>query len=156
MPAWEETKICGNVRRMKNPLTDRPLSLRFWAKVSIGVGCWIWIGGKTNAGYGKLRLGRDCGFRTELAHRIAYEMFHGPLSIGQQIDHLCRVRSCVNPEHLEPVSSRENILRGRGISAQNASKTHCHRGHPLTGDNVYVPPKRPNVRNCKACRKARV
>lgn len=71
--------------------------------------CWVWTGAKQSAGYGALRVDG----RVVLAHRHAYEQAVGPIPAGLQLDHLCRVTDCVNPEHLEPVTNRENVLRGR-------------------------------------------
>ena len=99
---------------------------RFWAKVakdgpppafrpSLGP-CWIWAAGRMKDGYGRLRIGPR---RAVLAHRFAYEQLRGPIPESAELDHLCRVPSCVNPEHLEPVSHRENCRRGlRGILAK--------------------------------------
>ena len=88
-----------------------------------------------------------------LAHRYSYEKFVGPIPEGLQLDHLCRVRNCVNPEHLEPVTCRENLLRGNTLNAMNARKTHCVNGHEFTPENTkYRPDGR---RRCAACSKAR-
>lgn len=108
-------------------------------------GCWGWAGRKQPDGYSKFRDNN----RSSLAHRYSYEHFRGPIPDGLVIDHLCRNRSCSNPAHLEAVTMRENLLRGEGIFAKNARKTHCKRGHALTGDNVY----RTHLghRGCRAC-----
>lgn len=96
--------------------------------------CWLWQGVVTNAGYGHVwAKGRRI-----LAHRVFYERHVGAIPLGMELDHLCRVRRCVNPAHLEPVTTRENILRGSAPTAANARKTHCKRGHPLSGDNLYL------------------
>ena len=86
-----------------------------------------------------------------LAHRFAYETFVGPIPEGLTIDHLCRIRHCVNPEHLEAVTDRVNILRGEGISAQHARATHCPQGHPYDLINTYVAPD--GDRDCRDCRR---
>lgn len=88
-------------------------------------GCVLWLGAMRQNGYGFLSRGG----RTWLAHRLAYEAARGPIPAGMTIDHLCRVRSCINPAHLEPVSRRTNTLRGFGITAQNSRKQTCPRGH---------------------------
>jgi len=85
-------------------------------------GCWLWTGWGTHDGYGRFAVTQKVKFS---AHRFAYELYRGPIPLGRTLDHLCRVRRCVNPAHLEPVSLRENILRGEGLAALNASKTHC-------------------------------
>lgn len=119
---------------------------RFWSKVEKGGPdeCWHWTG-TLGRGYGLLWTGE----RLVVAHRWLYEREKGPIPDGLQLDHLCRVRACVNPAHLEPVTGRTNVLRGIGISAENARKTHCKYGHPLNGKNLY---KRNGKRHCRACR----
>lgn len=126
----------------------RPVRDRFMAHVArpedAHVKCWEWQGAKDGTGYGKLWDGK----RLSPAHRVAYELFVGPIPSGLQIDHLCRNRACVNPAHLEPVTCRENILRGVGLSAVNAKKTQCLRGH----SEWYV---WRGERHCKVCRLVR-
>ena len=131
---------------------------RFWKSVEKTDGCWIYKGGKTN-GYGQFSYGGRGGVNT-LAHRFSYMLEHGslpPKSSGLCLDHLCRRRSCVNPSHLELVSIKENVLRGIGISAKNAKKTHCLQGHEFTEENThYKYPKKGGVtRLCLLCEKAR-
>ena len=83
------------------------------------------------------------------AHRYAYEQVRGPIPAGLELDHLCRNPSCCNPDHLEPVTPRENKLRGTSPTAENARRTHCRRGHPFTQRNTY---RRPDGRRyCRAC-----
>lgn len=108
-------------------------------------GCWLWIGATTN-GYGVTSL-NGVLYR---AHRVFFEATHGPVKMGLQIDHLCRVRSCVNPDHLEAVTQQENIARGDG-GAHWRNKTHCPSGHPYSGDNLYLNSK--GYRWCKTCRR---
>lgn len=107
--------------------------------------CWLWTASIHPTGYGQFQLGR--------AHRVAYELRNGPIPDGLTLDHLCRVRNCVNPDHLEPVTRKVNILRGMGLSAQRARQTHCTRGHPFDEANTHI---RPNgTRRCRACDRAR-
>lgn len=87
------------------------------------------------------------------AHRVVYEELVGPIPDGLMLDHLCRVRHCVNPEHLEPVTNRENVLRGEGHSAKAARATHCLKGHPYAGENLRILSN--GWRRCRACHRER-
>ena len=119
----------------------------FWAKVDRNGpgGCWIWTAHLKASGYGGVkRYGRD-----HYAHRVAYELLRGQIAADKVLDHLCRNRACVNPDHLEEVEFKENVLRGVGYPAQQARKTHCKRGHPFDDDNTYV---WGSSRICRACR----
>lgn len=128
-------------------LDDPRLPERFWDKVSPEpmTGCWIWAAATSAGGYGTFTVHN----RTVRAHRLAYERLVGPIPDGLQVDHLCRVRRCVNPNHLEPVTQRENLMRGEGSPAQNARKTHRKRGHLLAGDNLFIKPQ--GWRQCRIC-----
>lgn len=100
---------------------------RLMAKVEFDEsGCWLWTAATQRSGYGYMR---DANRRMRVARRLAWEASVGPVPEGQVLDHLCRTRACINPDHLEPVTERENILRGVAPTAQNARKTHCPRGH---------------------------
>lgn len=112
-------------------------------------GCIVWLGGTNGVGYGLFYVGEGRSART-YAHRWSYEYHVGPIPEDLHVDHLCRNRACVNPAHLEPVTVRENLLRGEGPSAANARKTHCPKGHPLSGDNLYVHPRK-IMRRCREC-----
>lgn len=108
-------------------------------------GCWEWKGSRLKGGYAHAHRPH----RRILAHRFAYELLVGPIPQGLHLDHLCRNRACVNPAHLEPVSARENILRGTSMCAANAKKTHCKRGHPYDEKNTYINPN--GARSCRVC-----
>jgi len=109
--------------------------------------CWLWTGGKTRNGYGQAY---DPGSkRVWLVHRLAYWLLVGPIPQGLTLDHLCRVRHCVNPSHLEPVTSRVNTLRGVGHSAVNAAKSECVNGHPFDLINTRI--RRSGRRDCRIC-----
>lgn len=131
----------------------RDLYERFWEKVNKNakLGCWEWTGGKGRDGYGRFVIMRGKRGFPYRAHRVAYEMSIGPIPEGLTLDHLCRNTLCVNPSHLEPVTNGENVLRGFGGSGINRRKTHCIRGHALTEDNIYRPPRRPHTRQCRKC-----
>lgn len=118
-------------------------------------GCLFWMGWVSKNGYGKIKIGskREGTRRTAWAHRAAYEFFCGPIPTGFDLDHKCRVRCCVNPAHLEPVTRRENVRRGVGpqvISSLKAAQTHCKRGHLLSGENMLLNSE--GKRACRACR----
>jgi hypothetical protein len=117
---------------------------RILARVDFTADCWLWQG-PTLRGYGRVWYGR----RHWLAHRLVYEQLHGPLPATLELDHLCRQPACVRPDHLEPVLHRENILRGNGWGGRESRKTHCLRGHPFSGSNLY---RWKGRRLCKACR----
>lgn len=105
-------------------------------------------------GYGKVGLPPADGLpkRTAKVHRVVYEALVGPIPDGMVIDHLCRQPSCVNPAHLEPVTRRENVLRGLTLPAANARKTHCKHGHEFTPENTYLFPT--GTRGCRTCARA--
>ena len=117
----------------------------FLKNVQITETCWLWTGRIDRGGYG--RYGENGGG----AHRTSYEWFVGPIPDGLHIDHLCRVRRCVNPDHLEPVTCRENLMRGEGIAVKNARKTHCKYGHPFTPESTY---NERGHRMCRECTRA--
>ncbi len=121
---------------------------RFWSKVEIGSECWLWTASVGSHGYGQFKFEGV----PVLAHRFAYELLVGSIPEGMELDHLCGRPRCVRPEHLEPVSHRINVMRGRGASARNAAKTHCPRGHPYNEVNTWVDPTR-GCRECKTCSK---
>lgn len=138
MSALAQELVLGDVR----------LPERFWSKVNrVPCGCWIWTGCVGEDGYGRIAFEG----RTQVAHRVSYAALVGPIPDGLVLDHLCRNRACCNPEHLEPVTNAENILRGIGPSAQHAMKTRCPAGHPYTPENTYL---YRGMRYCVTCKSA--
>lgn len=122
---------------------------RFTDKYSVDdAGCWAWTAYTTPTGYGRLQVEG----KSRQAHRLSYEHFNGPIPEGKEIDHLCRNRACVNPEHLEAVTHKVNTRRGIG-GINNRSKTHCPQGHPYDENNTGTETK---GRYCKACKRERV
>lgn len=126
----------------------RTAPIRFAAKYVVsdtlfhnGTACWIWTAVKTKDGYGRFR----CNGKI-VAHRFSYELHHGPVPEGLELDHLCRNHSCVNPAHLEPVTHKVNMQRGIGYWIR---KTHCPEGHPYSGGNLYV--TKDGYRKCRTC-----
>ena len=117
----------------------------FWHYVNKTNSCWLWYGGKDKRGYGNFSFGRH----GRKSHIVAYELIIGKVPEGLELDHLCKNHGCVNPEHLEPVTHKENLLRGDGWGAVNSRKTHCKNGHLLTEDNIYKSIK--TKRQCKIC-----
>ena len=110
-------------------------------------GCWIWTQNISYLGYGVFPV---AGIKTRAAHRISYQMHVGKIPKGLELDHLCRVRCCVNPHHLEPVTHAENIRRGlRGVLAP-PPVTHCSRGHEYTPENTYW---QKHLKVCITCRR---
>lgn len=148
--------------------TGGPEVERFWRRVNkngpvpdarpdLGP-CWLWTGGLTAHSYGSFACEprRPNGhLSSKGAHRYAYEILVGPVPEGLVLDHLCRVKACVCPEHLEPVTNAENLRRGApNVSALNREKTHCDYGHPFSGENLRIRPKT-GERQCRACMRRR-
>jgi hypothetical protein len=144
--------VTALVQFQQSPTLD--VWFRFWKKVEKTSGCWYWNGAISDNGYGNFYIPNE-NRKTTLAHVLAYRWCVGPIPDGKHLDHLCRTRRCVNPEHLEPVTCKENLLRGIGPTAMNASKTHCKHGHPFTPENTYFrnrSSKRPTGgRKCRIC-----
>lgn len=127
---------------------------KFWEKVDASGDCWLWMGGLNTGGYGRFTLDG----RRQRAHRVAYALLVAPVPSGLELDHLCRVRHCVNPDHLEPVTRRENLLRGAGPAQagyRQKRKTHCPQGHPYDESNTFVWAARPSERSCIECNRVR-
>ncbi|WP_354006233.1 HNH endonuclease signature motif containing protein [Streptomyces bobili] len=121
---------------------------RFWSRVNKTETCWLWLG-QTSYGYGLFGWGSRTNRKHEGAHRYAYRQLKGAIPPGLELDHLCRVPLCVNPEHLEPVTHEENVRRGKSGFAINARKTHCIRGHEFDGANTRISVG--GYRECRAC-----
>lgn len=121
----------------------RDFEARFWGKVHRTDSCWTWSGSRSSAGYGNFKLDGQVVY----AHRLSYEISVGPIPEGMYLDHLCRVRNCVNPDHLEPVANGENVRRGqKGFSLTGT----CQRGHDMADpSNVYIRPT--GRRQCRRC-----
>ena len=123
---------------------------RFWSYINKTPTCWLWTGVPNDQGYGQLRIDNIKVY----GHRLAYHLMRGPIPAGMQVDHICRVRHCVNPDHLEVVSHRTNTLRGISPHAVNKRKTHCDHGHEYTPANTLWM-GRPIRRRCRECRRIR-
>lgn len=143
------------------PVIPRPVADRFWEKVDkngpvpehrsdLGP-CWVWTAGKVHNGYGRFAPSKR-GKKIK-AHTWAYLHVVGEISVGLELDHLCRNRACVNPAHLEPVTHRENLLRGDSLAGRAARKTHCPQGHEYSPANTYVGPR--GDRACRTCKRRR-
>lgn len=122
---------------------------RFFEKVEDKGDCWEWAVGLMGGGYGQFHFDGKPNY----AHRWIYELVNGPVGSDLTLDHLCRNRKCVRPDHLEPVTRGENVLRGVGPSAIAAKATHCPQGHPYSGENLTV--KKDGTRRCKTCHRER-
>jgi hypothetical protein len=123
--------------------------IRFWPKVRKTATCWEWTGART-FGYGVIGSGGKYG-HTLRAHRISWTIHRGRIPDGLELDHLCRNRACVRPDHLEPVTTAENVLRG-ALARIDA----CPQGHPYDEANTYRRPRFPNQRRCRACHRIQV
>lgn len=157
-PGWTRTNDSPLNRRVLCQLSYRGsqppivghdvLPANFWTKVDASGECWIWTGAISQNGYGSF------SYRGSIrsSHSVAYEAFVGAVPSELELDHLCRVRACCNPSHLEAVTAQENVRRGVGPSAVNATKTECPQGHPYSGDNLYVHPR--GERRCLICQRA--
>lgn len=130
---------------------DWPTLVRFCCKFRFHpeTGCWEWLKPDAN-GYGKFRY--QGGPRW--AHRVSYELFLGPIPAGLTLDHLCRNPRCINPDHLDPVTHRENVMRGNSPPAKAAARDTCAHGHPYTESNLYVYPN--GARRCRRCTRIRL
>lgn len=126
------------------------LNAGFWERVDRcghPASCWEWLGSIRPDGYGM--------YRGRRAHRVSYELMKGEIGQGLTIDHLCRNRSCVNPDHLEPVTGVVNTMRGESPHAKHARQTHCKHGHEFTAENIIRRKGKPKGRECRVCFNAR-
>lgn len=121
---------------------------RFWGRVNKTDACWLWTG-KTRNGYGVFQWGPRSDVKCTGAHRYGYTLAKGEIPEGLVLDHLCRVPLCVNPDHLDPVTNGENVLRGIGPSAQARYRTHCPQGHAYDDANTRYSTQ--GHRACRAC-----
>jgi len=130
---------------------QRPsLEVRFWRKVQKTESCWLWQGCINNlTHYGIIGING----KPELVHVVSYRLVGKVIPEGMELDHLCRNRNCVNPDHLEPVMHRDNVLRGINACAQHAKVTQCPRGHSYDLFNTYYRPD--GGRDCHICRRIR-
>jgi hypothetical protein len=131
------------VRSLEDRIADK-------FEIDFDTGCWLWVAGVLKGGYGSIQ-GSLPERRKLLAHRAVYELVVEPIPEGLTLDHLCRVRHCVNPDHLEPTTMRENTLRGDTLPARNLEKTHCPQGHEYTPENTYW--TRSGSRACRKCQR---
>ena len=120
---------------------------RFWRRIEPepNSGCWLWIGATNGNGYAKLSVNG----RMNEAHRVSYEMFVGKIPIGLDIDHLCRIRSCVNPNHLRILTRQQNVMCGQHPNVIRSRANRCLRGHTFD----YVDPR--GHKRCRECRRQR-
>lgn len=129
---------------------------RVWAKVAAPDknGCWLWLGEVSRHGYGVARKTVSGQRHFHFAHRVTFQLVRYAPDPTLPLDHLCRVHACVNPWHLEEVTTQTNILRGVSLSARRARQTHCAYGHEFTEENTYVRAGR-GGRTCRACARRR-
>lgn len=128
-----------------NPLR---LQERIFEKIVVVESCWEWIDFRDKWGYGHLYVGGEIG-RVVMAHIVSYQTIRGAIPEGLELDHLCRNTGCVNPWHLEVVTHKVNMERGK-----QATKTHCKHGHEFTKENIYY--LKTGNRQCRICRSNRI
>ncbi len=126
-------------------LYDEKAKTKLLSKIKVVNNCWVFTG-DMSFGYGRTWYKN----KHIQAHRLSYLLFNGELNSRLVIDHLCRNKACVNPEHLEQVTQKENVYRGFAPTAINARKTHCIHGHSLSGYNLIIREK--EYRQCRKCK----
>jgi len=143
---------------------DSTQELSLWKRiygnyVVANSGCWEWTGNNKKDDYGYSYLSLNFKGKKNLTlgvYRAMYALIHGLPAKGLHLDHLCRNVNCINPKHLEPVTTQENQKRSPvSITTVNSSKTHCLNGHEFNEQNTYIPPKRQNRRECRTCKRQR-
>jgi len=144
---YKRLQVHGTTDKVYVKREPKSVMARFFKFVDVQEdGCWKWTGSLSNVGYS--RFASEYG---TYGHQAAYNLFVGPIPAGLTIDHLCMVRKCVNPQHLEAVTLRENIMRSPNqVCAINARKTHCKQGHEFNEENTY---RNTKGRVCKTCRR---
>jgi hypothetical protein len=129
------------------PMLTPEQASKFWSRVDASGDCWEWTGSKLPTGYGRFSLRKS---HAPYAHRVVWHVLIGPLDPDTEIDHRCFNTSCVNPDHLEPVTRIENLRRARWSGGKmRAARTHCPKGHPYDEENTSW--TRDRRRQCKAC-----
>jgi len=131
---------------VREPLQDR---LERYSVAIPFAGCIVWTGAVDKLGYGRIGMQG----KSKLAHRISYQHYVGEIPVGLELDHLCRNTSCINPNHLEPVTRKVNTDRGLCAETNRkrfAAMTHCKHGHEFTPENTYLHPTHKR-RQCKIC-----
>ena len=147
IPDWLPAQLANGPQAwpVRGSFVPVPIQNRFWQKVDASGDCWEWLACRNPQGYGIIRSDG----RNDRAHRVAWELLCGPIPSGYYVDHLCRNRGCVNPDHLEPVAKRINDLRGYSPMAKQARKERCLRGHDFTQENTIRRPR--GGRECRSC-----
>lgn len=156
---WQSAKRSGTLpkewtREQRKPVPIEA-KLEKWKSINPETGCWEWTRTLSEDGYGKVPIS---GSRYGSVHRISYQIAKGEIPDGFELDHLCRNRRCFNPDHLEPVTRRTNVVRGLlpGMMKRKAvSQTHCKNGHLLFGENLVLQGPEKKFRVCRICRAER-
>lgn len=134
------------------PILNARDTERFWSKVAKTQTCWKWTGRLDANGYGCFHASIGGRKGNHRPHRVSLMLAGVEIPDDLVVDHICRVRDCVNPEHLRVVTNAENVLAGIGVTAVNARKTHCVNGHEFTDENTHIRPM--GWRECIECKRA--